>query len=52
MAEGPIAWATLIFVAMAGIGSLIRVFQNRRLYKFHKRVHELNKKHQSNAPDA
>ena len=27
MAEGPIAWATLIFAAMAGIGSLIRVFQ-------------------------
>jgi hypothetical protein len=35
-----IALATLIFAALAGIGSLIRVYQNRRPYRFHKRVHE------------
>jgi len=27
--------ATLIFAAMAGIGSLIRVYQNERLWKYY-----------------
>jgi hypothetical protein len=33
------AMATLIFAAMAGIGSLVRVIQNERLYRWHKRNH-------------
>lgn len=30
---------TLIFAAMAGIGSLIRCWQNRRMYRFQRKVH-------------
>jgi hypothetical protein len=39
--------ATLIFAAMAGLGSLIRVYQNRRMYLFQCKVHK--KKLEKNA---
>jgi hypothetical protein len=32
--------STLIFASTAAVGSIIRVAQNRRLYRFHKRVYE------------
>jgi hypothetical protein len=35
----PTALATLIFAAMAGIGSLVRVYQNQRYCKWVQRNH-------------
>jgi hypothetical protein len=37
MLEHATPLATLIFAAMAGIGSVVRVYQNERLYRFHKK---------------
>jgi hypothetical protein len=37
-------WLTLIFAAIAAVGSLVRVAQNERLYKFHRKVHKKSKK--------
>jgi hypothetical protein len=37
-------WLTLIFAAIAAVGSLVRVAQNERLYKFHRKVHKKRKK--------
>jgi hypothetical protein len=47
MADNATSLATFIFAAMAGIGSLIRVYQNERFYPWNKRIH---KKRQSNTP--
>jgi len=35
-----LGWVTLIFAGMAGVGSVVRVYQNRRLYRFHKKAYE------------
>ena len=42
----PLDWAVLIFAAMAGVGSLIRCYQNQRYWRFVNRRHreELEKK--------
>jgi hypothetical protein len=37
MMDNPTAWATLIFAAMAGIGSVVRVYQNERFWRSHRK---------------
>ncbi len=37
-------WLTLIFAAIAAVGSLVRVAQNESLYNFHRKVHKMRKK--------
>ncbi len=37
MHDTTLALATLIFAAMAGIGSVVRCYQNQRLWKFYKK---------------
>ena len=39
-----IDWLTLIFAAIAAAGALVRVYQNERLYKWHRKVHKKKKK--------
>ena len=49
MAENYTALATLVFAALAGIGSLVRVAQNERYYRWSRRVHK-TKRRGSNEP--
>jgi len=35
-----LAISTLIFAAISGIGSVVRVYQNLLMYRLHKRMHE------------
>jgi hypothetical protein len=52
--DASMALATLIFATMAGIGSLIRVYQNERFYRWNKRIHKRSQgtsKHRTNAPN-
>jgi hypothetical protein len=44
MTSHVLGFATLLFAAMAGLGSVIRILQNRRLYKWHRKVHEEKKR--------
>lgn len=37
-------WATFIMATIAAVGSLIRVAQNERLYRWHKKTHKKRKK--------
>ncbi len=39
-----LALATLIFAAMAGIGSVVRVFQNERSHRWHTRAEKKKRK--------
>ncbi len=34
----PVALATLIFAAMAGLGPVVRIYQNKRLWKHHSNL--------------
>jgi hypothetical protein len=44
MSSNLVDWLTLIFSGLADGGSLVRIFQNERLYRWHKRVHKKRKK--------
>ena len=44
MSPNLVDWLTLTFSALAGGGSLVRVFQNERLYRWHKKAHKKKKK--------
>jgi hypothetical protein len=44
MSSNLVDWLTLIFSAFAGGGSLVRIFQNERLYRWHKKMHKKRKK--------
>jgi hypothetical protein len=35
---------TLIFAAIAAVGSVVRVYQNERFYKWHRKVYKKRKK--------
>jgi hypothetical protein len=37
-------YLTLFFAAIAAVGSLVRVAQNERLYRWHKKTHKKKKK--------
>jgi hypothetical protein len=39
-----IDWLTLIFAAIAAVGSVVRVAQNERLYKRHRKAQKKKKK--------
>jgi hypothetical protein len=39
-----LAWLTLIFAAIAAAGSVVRVAQNERLYRWHHKAHKQIKK--------
>lgn len=47
MAEDATALATLLFAMLAGIGSVIRCYQNERLWKHHKRTLRPHETHQN-----
>ncbi len=44
MHDTTLALATLIFAAMAGIGSVVRVLQNERAYRWHTRAEKKKRK--------
>ena len=33
-------WATFIMATVAALGSVVRVYQNERLYRWHRKVHK------------
>jgi hypothetical protein len=37
-------WATFIMATIAAVGSVVRVYQNERLYRWHRKVHKKRKK--------
>jgi hypothetical protein len=37
-------WATFMAAAIAAVGSVVRVYQNERFYKWHRKVHKKRKK--------
>ncbi len=37
-------WLTLIFAAVAAVGSVVRVAQNERLWKWHRKRYKKKKK--------
>jgi hypothetical protein len=39
MPDHAISIATLVFACMAGVGSLVRCYQNLLMYRLHKRIH-------------
>jgi hypothetical protein len=38
--DNALSVATLIFAGLAGIGSLVRIYQNLLMYRLHKKAHE------------
>ena len=39
-----IDWLTLIFAAIAAVGSVVRIYQNERLWKWHRKRRRKKKK--------
>jgi hypothetical protein len=39
-----LAWLTFLMATIAAVGSVVRVYQNERLYKWHRKVHKKRKK--------
>jgi hypothetical protein len=39
-----VEYLTLFFAAVAAVGRLVRVAQNERLYRWHRKVHKKRKK--------
>jgi hypothetical protein len=37
-------WATFIVATIAAVGSLVRIYQNERLFRWHRKVHKKKKK--------
>ena len=37
-------WATFIAATIAALGSVVRVYQNERLYRWHRKVHKKKRK--------
>jgi hypothetical protein len=37
-------WATFIAATIAAVGSAVRIYQNERLYRWHRKVHKKRKK--------
>jgi hypothetical protein len=37
-------WATFIAATIAAVGSLVRIYQNERLYRWHRKVHKKRRK--------
>jgi hypothetical protein len=40
MADNALAVATLVFACLAGVGGLVRIYQNFLMYRLHKKAHE------------
>ena len=37
-------WATFLAAMIAALGSVVRCYQNERLYRWHRKVHKKRKK--------